>query len=95
MKLYQSDGKLAEKTRDELIKDIVGLANGNSHIVRKTKYLIIGVDDLVFDEKDYRKLHNVDYKVPPHNDLVKWLSAACSPVIVGLESDLLAYRVDI
>jgi hypothetical protein len=37
IKLYQSDGKLVEKQRDELLKDILGLANGNSHITRKTR----------------------------------------------------------
>jgi hypothetical protein len=41
LKLYQSDGKLVERQRDELLKDILGLANGNSHIIRKTKYLLV------------------------------------------------------
>jgi len=38
-KLYKSDGALVEMQKDEFIKDILGLANGNSHIIRKTKYL--------------------------------------------------------
>lgn len=58
---------------DELLKDILGLANGNSHFIRKTKYLIIGADNENFDEKGMRVLHDVDYKIPEQSDLVKWL----------------------
>jgi hypothetical protein len=92
LKIYQSDGKLVEKQRDELIKDIFGLANGNSHIVRKTKYLIIGVDDKKIDENGYRILYNVDYKVPSQSDLAKWLSSAGSPTIVGLECESVLFQ---
>lgn len=84
LKLYQSDGKLVDKQRDELIKDILGLANGNSHIIRKNKYLIIGVDNEKFDENGYRVLYDVDYIVPSQSDIARWLSSACSPRIVGL-----------
>jgi len=92
LKLYQSDGKLAEKQRDELLKDILGLANGNSHIIRKTKYLIIGADNEKFDEKGMRVLHNVDYKIPEQSDLVKWLISAASPAVVGLETELVPFQ---
>ena len=57
LKLYRSDGKLVEQQRDELIKDILGLANGNSRIIRKTKYLIVGADNEEFDENGMRALH--------------------------------------
>jgi hypothetical protein len=92
LRLYQSDGKLVEKQRDELLKDILGLANGNSHIIRKTKYLIIGADNDKFDEKGMRILHNVDYKIPEQSDLVKWLISAASPAVVGLESELASFQ---
>ena len=87
LKLYQSDGKLVETQRDELLKDILGLANGNSQIVRKTKYLIVGADDKKFDETGVRILHNVDYKTPSQSELTKWLSSASSPTIAGLECE--------
>jgi hypothetical protein len=92
LKLYQSDGTLVPQKRDELLKDILGLANGNSHVIRKTKYLIIGVDDKEFDATDLRVLHNVDYKLPSQSDIVKWLSDSCSPAIVGVECELVSFN---
>lgn len=90
-KLYQSDGELVEKQRDELLKDILGLANGNSNIIRKTKYLIIGADDEKFDENGMRVLHNVDYKIPDQNELIIWLKNAASPALVEIESELIPF----
>lgn len=92
LKLYQSDGKLVEKQRDELLKDILGLANGNNNIVRKKKYLIIGADDKRFDENGIRVLHHVDYKVPEQSDLMIWLNNACSPIITGVESEIVSFQ---
>lgn len=92
LNLYQADGKLAERQRDELIKDILGLANGNSHTIPKTKYLIIGADDKSFDEKGLRVLHNVDYKVPSQSDLAKWLKDVCSPAVVGLDCETVQFN---
>ncbi len=91
LKLYQSDGTLVPQQRDEFIKDILGLANGNSHIIRKTKYLIIGADNENFDDNGCRMLHNVDYRVPSRNDIAKWLAGACAPAIVGLESETISF----
>jgi len=88
LKLYQSDGKLVEKQRDEFLKDILGLANGNSHIIRKTKYLIIGADDKKFDAEGCRILHHVDYRIPSHSDISKWLASVCRLAVVGLESEI-------
>ncbi len=92
LEIYQSDGNLVEIQRDELIKDILGLANGNSHVIRKTKYLIVGADNLAFDEKGMRVLHHVDYKTPEQKDLVEWLRKAAQPFIVGFESELVLFQ---
>ena len=92
LKLYQSDGKLVEQQRDELVKDILGLANGNSHIIRKTKYLIIGADDKKFDINGIRVLYDVDYKVTSQSELAKWLSSACAPAVVGFQCELVRYK---
>jgi len=91
LKLYRSGGDLATNQRDELIKDILGLANGNSRIIRKTKYLIIGASDKEFDETGCRKLYDVNYKIPSQSDIAIWLSNACSPAIVGLETELVLF----
>ena len=92
LKLYQDDGKLVDIKRDELIKDILGLANGNSHIIRKTKYLIIGADDKKFEEDGCRVVHDVIYPIPTRSDLMKWLSSASSPAITGLESEVVDFK---
>jgi hypothetical protein len=91
-KLYTSDGALVEQQKDEFIKDILGLANGNSHIIRKTKLLIIGADDSKFDKDGYRILQNVDYKVPSMSDMTKWLVSASGSAVVGLESEIVFFR---
>lgn len=92
LRLYQSDGTLVIQQRDEFIKDILGLANGNSHIIRKTKYLIIGADDEKFDDNGCRILHNVDYKVPSQKDIAQWLSGTCAHAIVGLEAEEISFQ---
>jgi hypothetical protein len=92
LKLYAADGKSANQPRAEFIKDILGLANGNSHIIRKTKYLIVGVDDKEFDENGMRVLHDVNYKIPSQRELVQWLSGACTPAVVGLECELVPFQ---
>lgn len=89
--IYQSDGTLVERQRDELIKDILGLANGNSSIIRKTKYLIIGADDSQFDKNGIRVLHDVNYKTPNQNELIVWLKNAASPAVLGIESELIPF----
>ena len=92
IKLYKSDGTLVEMQKDEFIKDILGLANGNSHIIRKTKYLIIGADNTEFDEDGRRILHDVDYKTPSTSDITKWLVSATGSAVVGLESEIVCFR---
>jgi hypothetical protein len=92
LKLYRSDGTLVEIQKDEFIKDILGLANGNSHIIRKTKYLIIGADNAEFDKDGCRILHDVDYKTPSTSDITKWLVSASGSAVVGLESEIVCFR---
>lgn len=75
LKLFTVDGKVAEKARDEFIKDILGLANGNSHTIRKTKYLIVGADNHAFDENKERVRHPVNYRLPTQSEIAKWLNS--------------------
>lgn len=85
--IYDAKGKVVPHQRDEFIKDILGLANGNSHIVRETNYLIIGADNKKFDDNGRRLLYNVDYGVPTQSELATWLRDTCSPAIVGLKCE--------
>jgi len=91
LKLYHADGKVAEQARDEFIKDILGLANGNSHTIRRTKYLIVGADNIQFTENAERVLLDVDYKVPTQSEIAIWLKNACTPGVVGVECELVIY----
>lgn len=93
LKLF-SVGKVVEKARDEFIKDILALANGNSHTIRKTKYIIIGADNKQFDENGERVRYSVNYQVPTQSDIAKWLSKACSPAVVGMECEMVMYKDD-
>lgn len=90
--IYDAKGKLVPQQRDELIKDVLGLANGNSYIVRKTKYLIIGADNSKFDDNGPRVLHDVNYGFPTQSEIVKLLNSACTPAIVGLECEVYPYK---
>lgn len=81
-----STQKWVDSERDELIKDILGLANGNSRIVKKNKYLIIGADDNRFDVDGMRQLQDVDYKVPTQSEITKWVNDSCTPAVVGIET---------
>jgi hypothetical protein len=85
-KLFDSTGRLNTVERDELIKDVLGLANGNSTSIRKTKYLIIGADDKRFDENGLRITYNVNYQVPSQSEIARWVNDACSPAVVGIET---------
>ena len=87
LNLYQSDGKVNEKQRDELIKDILGMADGNTHIIRKTKYLIVGVANDEFDEKEMRILHALNCTVPTLGDINKWVNNACDYAVTGIEGE--------
>ncbi|MCD4739344.1 MAG: putative DNA binding domain-containing protein [Anaerolineae bacterium] len=89
-RLYGTNREFNKQERDEFIKDILGLANGNSSIVRKTKYLIIGADDEKFDAEGMRVLFNVDYRVPSSSDITKWVNAASAPSVVGITCHLVS-----
>lgn len=92
--IYASNGKLVEQKRDELIKDILGLANGNSHIIRKTKYIIIGVDDNEFDENGERIRHSISYRTPTQSEISIWLKDSCSPAVVGIKCVEVKFKDD-
>lgn len=85
--LFDANGKVVSVERDELIKDVLGLANGNSSNVRKTKYLIIGADDKQFDQTGMRVLYDVDYQVPTQSQIAQWVNDASTPPVVGMELD--------
>jgi hypothetical protein len=84
--LFDKNGKVIPKKRDEFIKDILAMANGNSSIIRENKYIIIGAEDKKFTDDGFRKLVDVDYKIPSNSRISKWLDSACSTSVVGIEN---------
>jgi len=92
MKLFKSDGSLVELQRDEFLKDVIGLTNGNSHTIRKTKYLIWGAGNKEFDKNGERLLFDVNYRVPSQSEISIWIKSACAPSIAGLECELVLYK---
>jgi hypothetical protein len=94
LQLFRTDGKLADHVRDEFIKDILGLANGNSQTIRKTKYLVIGLDDSEFDENKMRVRHSIDYRLPSQSEIAKWIFSACTPAVVGLNCETIKFKND-
>jgi hypothetical protein len=91
LELY-SLGKLIPQRRDELIKDILGMANGNTHIIRKTKYIIVGADNEKFDEQGMRILHDIEYQLPSQSLVMQWLSSVCTPVVVGITCEQIVFQ---
>lgn len=86
------NGRVISHVRDEMVKDILGLANGNSHIIKKTKYLIVGAKDKNFDSDGVRELIDVDYKVPTQSEITNEVNRACSPAIVGIEAEFVEVK---
>ena len=61
--LENSNPKIAESARGEMIKDILSLANGNTSVAGETSFLIIGVSDET-NEHGHRDLFDVITQKP-------------------------------
>lgn len=91
LKFYDADGNRNNRVRDELIKDILAMANGNANIVGDTKYLIIGAaDDNEFPEGEPRPLYDMsEEKLPTKSDIQKMVNAACFPAVTGIQTEFI------
>jgi hypothetical protein len=81
-----SDKKVAGLHRDELIKDILSLANGNVTTVGDHAYLIIGAGD-TFRPDGTRELFNVDPQKITQQRLLQIVNKACMPRLQDIEVD--------
>ncbi len=91
LNLFVNEKRIDKSKRDEFIKDILGLTNGNCYNTRFTKYLIIGVDNNKEDNKE-RFIHPIVYKLPSQSEISTWLKGACTPVITGIECKEFNYQ---
>jgi hypothetical protein len=82
------NGKTKKRHRNELIKDILSLANGNTISVGESSYIVIGVDD-EFNENGDRKLYDIDDALPTSQRILQIVNAACEPSIENICCDLI------
>lgn len=85
-KLYHEDGSHNHLEKDELIKDILALANGNEYIASRDKHLIYGADDRRQPDTP-RQLYNVDTKTPDRTTLLNMINAACRPNLTDINCE--------
>jgi hypothetical protein len=84
--LYSEKGEKARRKKDELIKDILSLANGSTITVGETAYLIVGADDELSVDGT-RQLYDVDGSLPTAADILKIVNEACDPHLQDIECE--------
>lgn len=77
-KIDSSDGETKRRQRDELIKDILSLANGNASVAGESAYLIIGADDAL-NADGSRDLYDVGELTLSPKRILQLVSSACDP----------------
>ncbi len=70
--------------KDELIKDILALTNGNTRTVDQTAYLVIGVDDQI-QSNGKRDLFDTSHLPLERTQLLNWVNSACYPPLANLD----------
>jgi predicted HTH transcriptional regulator len=72
--------------RDELVKDIIALANGSATTAGETAYLIIGADDAI-GPNGRRELYDVSDPLPSRRELLDKINSACAPALEDLRCE--------
>ena len=78
---------IAEGTRrekDELVKDILALANGNAESAGETAFMVVGAEDQR-EPDGTRKTNDVGDSLPTAEQIINIVSAASSPPLASLE----------
>jgi hypothetical protein len=86
-KLDSLDSNIKSRQRDELIKDILSLANGSPSTAGKKAYLIIGADEKINPDGD-RTLYDVEEAPPDRKRILDMISAACDPGLEDIEIEV-------
>lgn len=85
--IYHSDKDVRNWSRDELIKDILALANGNALVAGQPGYLIFGIADKPQPDGTPQIL-GVTGKIPTRTDILDILNPACMPHIEDIDVQL-------
>jgi hypothetical protein len=78
LNIYANNVKAKRHAKNELIKDILSLANGNTSVAGEPGYLIIGADNNLQADGS-RQIFDVEDRVPTKSDLLKIVNSACRP----------------
>jgi len=82
-RIFDKDKKIKDRHRDEFIRDILSLANGNTTTAGEKAYLIIGVED-DFDPDSGRAICGITGDVPTRRQILSIIRPASEPPIEDL-----------
>jgi hypothetical protein len=68
-RLDDADGEAKKRQKDELIKDVLSLVNGNASVAGEEAHLVIGADDEL-NADGIRELHDVSVPITA-DDILK------------------------
>lgn len=85
-RLDDPDQQVKEEHREEFIKDVLALANGNAATAGQTAYLIIGAGDTLRADGT-RELFDITSPLPDRRTLRSRVNAACAPHLDTLIPD--------
>ncbi|MBN2394818.1 MAG: ATP-binding protein [Anaerolineae bacterium] len=82
--IYHTQKEVRDWSRDELIKDLLALANGNTLVAGQPGYLIFGAADEL-PANGTRELFDVTGRIPTRTDILDILNRACYPRIEDID----------
>lgn len=88
-KLSATKDESKKREKDEFIKDILSLANGNANVAGETSYLIIGVADTIGSDGE-RDIHGVGSLTVTSSEILQMVNAACEPPIEDLQCEIIS-----
>lgn len=88
-KIYQYDLDYRKQQKDELIRDILSLTNGNFGTANQVGYLIIGVGDELKPDGT-RDLFNIERTLNP-KQILQRVNSACYPPIIDIHCEIIEF----
>jgi len=86
-KIFDQNGTTKSGHRDELIRDILSLANGNTTTAGETAFLIFGIDEEV-NSSGERVIYGVTERIPSAKDILSIIKPASAPPIEDILCEL-------
>jgi hypothetical protein len=90
-KVADPKAKDYEWNKNELTRDILSLANGNTHSTGKTAYLILGAEDNCNDN-GLRDLFDVGDFTPSKKQIMSWVNAYADPAVEEINTHHVLYQ---